>query len=171
VENCRGPGFHAGGRETDSEFSQNVARGNHLDGFYFCAWVTRVTVKDNKFIANRMNGVGGLGDSEDIDNIVENNLCEANGRFGIHLWSGQTNTVRNNTCLNNSQSDAGRYSGIGLAATTSSVVTGNRCLDNQGTKTQKHGIEETPNCRNNTFTGNDCQGNAQEPLSLRGSRQ
>jgi parallel beta-helix repeat protein len=170
VENCRGPGLHAGGRETDSQFLSNAARGNHGDGFFFCAWVTRATVANNKFVGNQMNGIGGLGDSEDVENIVEDNVCEANGRFGIQLWNGATNTVRSNTCLNNSQSEPGRYSGIGLAATWRSIVTGNRCFDNQAAKTQKHGIEENPNCRENKFAENDCQDNAQSGLALRGTR-
>lgn len=171
VENCRGPGIHAGGRETDSRFVGNTARGNHGDGFFFCAWVTRATVKDNQFIANQQNGVGGLGDSEDIDNVVENNLCESNGRFGIHLWNGASNTVKGNTCQNNSQSAPGRYSGIGLAATTETTVSGNRCFDTQETKTQKHGIEETANCRQNTFADNACQENALDNLVLRGTNE
>src|SRR5262249_35114275 len=69
VEGCRGPGYHAGGRETDSEFSDNEARGNLGDGFYFCAWVTRVLVRDNKFIGNKGNGVGDLGHGGDQENI------------------------------------------------------------------------------------------------------
>lgn len=168
VENCRGPGFHVGGRETDSEFSENEARGNLGDGFYFCAWVTRVVVKNSKFIGNQGNGVGGLGDSEDKDNIVEDNLCDSNGRSGIFLWNGESNTVRNNSCANNSQSSPGRWSGILLAKTERSVVSGNRCFDNQQAKTQKHGIEELPNCRANSITDNDCRGNAQSGLALAG---
>jgi hypothetical protein len=86
VEDCRGPGFHAGGRETDSEFSDNVARGNLGDGFYFCAWVTRVAVKNNKFTGNKENGIGGLGDSSDTGKMVEGNLCRENDGNGISLW-------------------------------------------------------------------------------------
>ncbi|MBI3463091.1 MAG: right-handed parallel beta-helix repeat-containing protein [Planctomycetes bacterium] len=168
VENCRGPGFHAGGRLQDSEFSENEARGNLGDGFYFCAWVTRITVRNNKFIGNQGSGVGGLGDSGDIENVVENNLCERNGTNGISLWDGENNTVRNNICVDNSQREPGRWSGIALAKTEKSVVSGNRCFDDQPTKTQKHGIEESANSRGNTFTNNDCRGNAQSGLKLPG---
>jgi parallel beta-helix repeat protein len=168
VENCRGPGYHAGGRETDSEFSNNEARGNHGDGFYFCAWVTRAKVKNNKFIGNKENGVGGLGDSGDIDNIVENNLCRENALCGIALWDGASNTVRNNRCVNNSQASPGQWSGILLTKTEKSVVSGNRCFDNQQSKTQKHGIEELADCQGNTITDNDCRGNARQGLALEG---
>jgi parallel beta-helix repeat protein len=168
VENCRGPGFHAGGRLEDSEFVNNEARHNLGDGFYFCAWVTRITVRNNKFIGNQANGVGGLGDSGDIDNVVEGNLCEANGKAGIFLWDGERNTVKNNTCVNNSQSSPGRFSGIVLTATSGSIVSGNCCLDNQPTKTQKHGIEELANCRGNTVTGNESQGSAAAGFALLG---
>jgi parallel beta-helix repeat protein len=168
VENCRGPGFHAGGRETDSVFANNIGRTNLGDGFYFCAWVTRVTVKDNQFIRNEHNGIGGLGDSEDVENVVENNMCEFNGRNGILLWDGTSNTVKNNTCQNNSQSAPGQYSGISILATTSSLISGNRCFDDQPTKTQKHGIEENPNSSGNKITNNDCRNNAQAGISLKG---
>ena len=114
MENCRGPGFHAGGRLEDSEFRENEARGNLGDGFYFCAWVTRIAVRNNKFVANQGSGVGGLGDSGDKENVVESNVCEANGKSGIFLWDAASNTVKNNTCLNNSQSSPGRFSGITL---------------------------------------------------------
>ena len=159
VANCRGPGFHAGGRLEDSEFFDNEARENLGDGFYFCAWVTRITVRNNKFIGNRGSGVGGLGDSGDIENVVEDNRCECNGTSGISLWNGEGNTVRNNICLNNSQREPGRWSGISLAKTENSIITGNRCFDDQPTKTQKRGIEQLTNCRGNTVFDNDCRGN------------
>ena len=168
VLNCRGPGYHAGGRETDSEFSDNEARGNHGDGFYFCAWVTRARVMNNKFIGNKENGIGGLGDSGDIDNIVEDNLCQENALCGIALWDGSSNTVKNNTCVNNSQASPGQWSGILLSKTEKSVVSGNRCFDDQKTKTQKHGIEELADCRENTITDNDCRGNSRAGLALAG---
>jgi parallel beta-helix repeat protein len=168
VENCRAEGFHAGGRLEDSEFTENEARGNLGNGFYFCAWVTRITVRNNKFIGNQGNGVGGLGDSGDTRNLVENNLCRANGKNGIALGDGQSNTVRNNICINNSQEQPGRYSGISLSKTENSIVTGNRCVDDQQIKTQKHGIEELANCRANTLHDNDCRGNARSDLVLSG---
>ena len=168
VENCRGPGYHVGGGLRDSVFSENEARGNLDDGFYFCVRVERVVVRGNKFIGNKGSGVGGLGDGGDKYNIVENNLCERNDRCGVALWDGESNTVRNNTCVNNSQSSPGRWSGILLAKTEKSVVSGNRCFDNQQAKTQKHGIEELSDCRANTITDNDCRGNAQSGLALVG---
>lgn len=168
VETCRGPGYHAGGGERDSVFFENEARGNLGDGFYFCAKVTRVTVRDNKFIGNKASGIGGLGEWGDRENTVENNLCESNGTSGIALWDGEGNTLKNNTCVNNSQREPGRWSGISLAATQGTVLSDNVCSDRQATKTQKHGIYESPNCRGNTFTRNDCRGNAQEGLLLSG---
>lgn len=168
VEKCRGPGFHAGGRETDSEFADNEARGNLGEGFYFCAWVTRVTVKNNKFIGNKGDGIGGLGDSGDIDNVVERNLCQENGGSGISLWDGERNTVKNNTCANNSQASPGQWSGITLSKTENSVVSGNRCFDDQPRHTQKHGVEELENCHGNTITDNDCRGNALAGVALAG---
>ncbi|MBI3469204.1 MAG: hypothetical protein HY000_39880 [Planctomycetes bacterium] len=45
-------------------------------------------------------------------NLVEDNLCEANAMSGTELCEGENNTVRNNTCINNSQGTPGRWSGI-----------------------------------------------------------
>lgn len=168
VENCRGPGYHAGGGERESVFSENEARGNLGDGFYFCAKVTRIVVRNNKFIGNKANGVGGLGEWGDLENTVENNLCESNGASGIALWDGESNIVRNNTCLNNSKSSPGQWSGISLAKSEKSVITGNRCYDTQKTKTQKHGIYESPNCRENVIRNNDCRENAGSGVALAG---
>ncbi len=168
VERCRGPGLHAGGRETDSEFSNNEVRGNLGEWFYFCARVTGVTVKDNEFIGNKGDRIGGLGDSGDIDNVVEGNLCRENGGSGISLWDGERNTVKNNICANNSQRAPGRWSGITLSRTENSVVSGNRCFDDQKTRTQKHGVEEMENCRGNTITDNECRGNALAGVTLAG---
>ncbi len=168
VEECRGPGYHAGGGERESVFFENEARGNLGDGFYFCAKVTRIVVRNNKFVGNKANGVGGLGDGGDVENVVENNLCEDNGMCGVSIWNGERNTVRDNTCINNSQREPGRWSGISLAATQKTVISGNTCSDRQATKAQKHGIHESPNCRGNVFTRNDCRGNALEGLVLAG---
>jgi parallel beta-helix repeat protein len=168
VENCRGEGFHPGGGLADSEFSNSEARGNLANGLFFCARVERVTVKDNKFIGNHFNGIGDLGHSDDRDNVVEGNLCEANGRNGIALWDGGGNTVKGNICVSNSQSAPGKYSGIWLAATSASTIAANRCFDNQSTKTQKHGIEELKNCTGNTVTDNESGANVAAGFALNG---
>jgi parallel beta-helix repeat protein len=168
VEKCRGEAFHPGGGLHDSEFSDLTARNNLGNGLYFCARVERVTVKGNKFIGNHKNGIGDLGYSGDKDNLVENNLCEANGQSGIQLWDGTRNTVKNNICKSNSQSAPNQFCGISIAATTNSLISGNHCFDDQPTKTQKHGIEETSNSYSNTITNNDCRRNAQEGLTLKG---
>jgi len=168
VENCRGEGLHPGGNLHDSEFSENESRGNGEDGLYFCAGNERILVRNNKFIGNKGSGVGGLGDWGDKFNIVENNHCEANGHSGITLYDGDSNTIRNNTCINNSQSSPGMYSGILLSKTAKSTICGNRCFDNQKTKTQAYGIGETANCQGNVITGNDCRGNLKSGLTLDG---
>ncbi|OGQ19852.1 MAG: hypothetical protein A2138_03790 [Deltaproteobacteria bacterium RBG_16_71_12] len=168
VENCRGHGYHPGGGLHDSEFSEIVAQGNDGDGLYFCANVERVVVKGSRFIGNKGNGVGGLGDVGDLHNLVENNLCEGNGASGILLTNGGHNTVKNNTCLDNSRSLPGHFSGISLVKTTESVVSGNRSFDSQETKTQKHGIAESADSRGNVFATNDCRGNAHAGLALAG---
>jgi|GEM_PF-2290834 len=166
VEKCGGKGLHPGGGLHDSVFTRNVSRGNGDDGLYFCAGVHRVTVSENQLIGNKANGIGGLGDSGDKFNTVTNNIISGNGQHGIQMCDGDSNTVVDNTVLNNSQSAPCQYSGISLRATSKSTVKGNRCVDDQKTKTQAHGIEELAGCRENTITGNDCHGNAQADLLL-----
>jgi parallel beta-helix repeat protein len=170
VERCRGEGLHPGGGLRDSEFTENVARRNLANGFFFCARVERVSVKKNQFIANGRSGVGHLGQSGDILNVVEDNLCEANAMAGIELCEGERNTVKNNTCINNSQGTPGRWSGILLTNTANSTVLGNRCLDTQERKTQKHGIEERADCKANEIRDNESQGNQQSDLALAGQK-
>jgi len=168
VERCRGEGLHPGGGLSDSEFSDCIARSNLANGLFFCARVQRVAVKRNKFIGNQGNGIGDLGHDGDTNNVVESNRCEANGKNGIQVWDGTGNTLRNNECLNNSQSSPGRFSGIWLAGTTESIVSANRCFDNQATRTQKHGIEELANCNQNTITDNEAGPSTAASLMLLG---
>lgn len=168
VEHCRGEGYHPGGGLHDSVFSNNAARRNLASGFFFCARVQRVTVKNSQFLNNGRNGVGDLGHSGDTGNIVEENLCEGNALNGIEMLDGEANTVRNNICRNNSRSAAGRCSGILLAATARSVVSGNQCHDDQPIRTQKYGIEELADCRENMIDKNECGENLREGLALAG---
>jgi parallel beta-helix repeat protein len=152
----------------DSEFRENLARRNLANGFFFCARVERVIIRGNQFIANGRSGVGNLGQDGDTLNLVEGNLCEANGMCGIELLDGVANTVKDNTCRNNSQGAPGRWSGISLSTTARSIVAGNSCVDTQPVKTQKHGIEERADCRENVFSGNAASGNQQSDLVLEG---
>jgi len=171
VERCRGEGLHPGGGLRDSEFSDNLARRNLANGFFFCARVERVSVRNNRLIANGRSGIGHLGQSGDTLNLVEDNLCEANAMSGIELSEGEGNTVKNNTCINNSQGAPGRWSGILLTGTARSIISGNRCLDTQEIKTQKHGIEERADCRANEIKSNECQGNKETDVALAGQTE
>jgi parallel beta-helix repeat protein len=159
VENCRAHGIHAGGGLAVSEFFENETRDNFGDGFYFCAKVTGVTVRDNKFTRNKASGVGGLGDSGDTKNVVAGNHCERNGTNGISLWDGEGNTVIDNVCLSNSQREPGRFGGISLVKTENSVLSGNRARMTNPRRL-RNTVQELGNCVGNTFTGNDCGGNA-----------
>lgn len=170
VEKCGGKGIHPGGGLHDSVFSRNISRHNGDDGFYFCAAVKRVTVSGNRFIGNKGNGIGGLGDSGDTHNVVTNNLICANGQHGIQMNGGDHNTVVDNIVQNNSQSAPGQYSGISLRMTHNNIVACNRCFDDQKTKTQKCGIEELAGCHDNTLTDNHCHGNAQADVLLAGNQ-
>jgi parallel beta-helix repeat protein len=166
VEKCAGKGIHGGGGLHDSLFSRNVSRNNDDDGFYFCAKTQKLTVRENTLTGNKAHGIGGLGDSGDKFNTVAKNIISGNGRHGIQVWDGESNTVIDNTVSNNSQSASGRFSGIWLGKTSLSVVQRNRCFDDQPTKTQKHGVEELADCRENRIAENQCHGHAQKDVVL-----
>ncbi|HUS81511.1 MAG TPA: NosD domain-containing protein, partial [Armatimonadota bacterium] len=102
-------------------------------------------------------------------NVVANNTCVGNGRWGIQVSDGTDNVVTGNLCLNNSQSQPGKYAGIDVSKTTDSVITGNRCLDDQETKTQAGGVIEHDGSDYNLITGNLCRGNIGPGVSTSGA--
>jgi parallel beta-helix repeat protein len=166
VEKCSGKGIHAGGGLHDCLFIRNVSRRNDDDGFYFCARTQKLMVRENTFIENRANGIGGLGDDGDHWNVVAANLISGNGRHGVEMSEGESNTVIDNTVSNNSQSAPGEYSGIWLSKTARCVLRGNRIFDDQPSRTQRHGIEELSDCRENQIEDNACRDNREAGVIL-----
>jgi len=161
IENCRGHGLHPGTGIQDSVWTGNISRANTGDGLFFCHAVRHSVISNNVFADNLGCGIGhlGAGGAGDKYNVVSNNTCVRNGRWGIHVFGGTDNVVTGNVCLNNSQSKPGEYPGIGVIQTTNTIISGNHCLDDQESKTQKHGILETDQSDYNLITGNLCQGN------------
>jgi len=155
---CRGHGFHPGSTSWRLTFTNNIARGNTWDGFYFCMNVHYSVVSGNVFAENGWNGIGGIGGGGDVFNVVSNNVCEGNGRAGIVAVHGKDHVIANNICLNNSRSDPGKYPGIQLSHTTHTLVTGNRCADEQTAPTQHDGIVESGESDYNVITNNMCAG-------------
>ena len=171
VENCHGHGFHPGTSLRGAVFSGNVARNNGGDGLYFCCQVVGIVVTGNLFHGNKRSGIGGLGAGcgvSDSFNVVANNVCRENGRWGIEAVGGRNNVITGNVCLDNSQSSPGRYSGILVADSTHTLVTGNRCGTDAEKPTQKLGIEETGTSDHNIFTANLCAGNSAGGLAVVG---
>ena len=169
VENCRGHGMHPGTGLQDSVWINNISRENVADGLFFCMNVRHSVVSNNVLANNLGSGVGGLGGGGDKYNVVANNTCVGNGRWGIQVSDGTDNVVTGNLCLNNSQSQPGKYAGIDVSKTTDSVITGNRCLDDQETKTQAGGVIEHDGSDYNLITGNLCRGNIGPGVSTSGA--
>lgn len=159
AESCLGHGFHPGTSVQHSLWTNNIGRSNRGDGLYFCMYVRHSVVSGNTFYGNGRHGIGGLGDGGDQYNVVANNTCVCNARYGIEACRGQNNMINSNICLNNSQAEAGRYSGIGLIDVTDMTVSGNRCLDDQSARTQAYGIEEIGTSDYNLIVANHCRGN------------
>ncbi len=172
VERCRVHGFHPGTSLRGAVFSGNVGRHNGGDGLYFCAQVRGITVTGNLFHDNGSSGIGGLGPGGtpgDRFNIVSNNVCRNNGRWGIAANEGKNNLIAANICIDNSQKEPGRFSGITIADSTHMVVNGNRCGADGDQPTQKFGVEESGTSNANVITGNLCEGNLQGGISVVGA--
>jgi parallel beta-helix repeat protein len=173
VEHCRGHGLHPGTSLRGGVFANNISRHNGRDGLYFCWQVVGITVTNNLFHDNGGSGIGGLGEGGkggDRFNVVSNNVCRNNGRWGIQAVRGHNNVISGNICLDNSRSKPGRYSGIYVADTTHTVISGNRCGTYGGKPTQKYGIEEHGKSDANVFSANICAGNLQGGIAVVGKR-
>ncbi len=168
IENCRGHGMHPGTGLQDSVWINNISRENTWDGLFFCMRVMHSIISNNVLADNGHCGIGHIGGGGDKYNVVSNNTCVRNGRWGIHVYAGTDNVVTGNLCLNNSQAEPGRFPGIGVIQTTDSVITGNRCLDDQETKTQSGGVVEVDKSDQNLITGNQCRGNLGPGVSTSG---
>lgn len=169
IENCRGHGMHPGTGLADSVWINNISRENTNDGLFFCMRVRHSVVSNNVLANNGGHGIGHIGGGGDKYNVVSNNTCVGNGASGIHVFDGSDNVITGNLCLNNSQSQPGRWPGIAVIKSTDTVISGNRCLDDQETKTQAAGIAESDESDFNLFTGNQCRGNAGPGLTVTGA--
>lgn len=169
VENCRGHGMHPGTGLTDSVWTGNISRDNTGDGLFFCMGVRHSVVSNNVLANNEGAGIGHVGGGGDRYNVVSNNTCVGNGRWGIQVFDGSDNVITGNLCLNNSRLHPGQYPGICVVKSTDTVVSGNRCLDDQEKKTQAAGIVESEDSDFNLFTGNACRGNLGPGLTISGT--
>lgn len=169
VENCRGHGMHPGTGLADSVWINNISRENTGDGLFFCMNVRHSVVTGNVLADNQGAGIGHVGGGGDKYNVVSNNTCIGNGRWGIQVYNGTDNVITGNLCLNNSRLHPGQYPGIGVTKTTDTVISGNRCLDDQESQTQAAGIIEDDESDYNLFTGNLCRGNLGAGLTISGA--
>lgn len=155
VQGNYGHGYHPGNRMRSCTWINNIAMHNGQDGFFFCYGVEDNIVANNLFEHNGRHGIGGLGEVDDVRNLVTGNQCRHNGAAGIQLDGGRLNTVTNNICCGNSHASPGRWSGIHISkGTADAVVTGNHLLDAEDPPTQAPGIIIEPGCANLTVRDN-----------------
>jgi parallel beta-helix repeat protein len=155
---CRGHGFHPGTGLVRSVWSHNIGKGNGGDGFFFCARVHHSTCSDSVFSENGLSGIGGVARGGDHHNIISDNVCSYNDKWGIEATRGDEQVITGNLILSNSQEEAGAYPGIRLHDMERNVVTGNRLADDQETPTQAQGIVESGETDYNLISSNLCTG-------------
>ncbi len=155
-EDNNGNGFHPGTLLRNATFENNRAFRNGHNGLYFCAGVERSKVVGNEFRGNMYNGIGGLGDYGDRDNLVLQNVCRENGRSGIEVIGGSANRILRNECANNSVSAPGRYAGITVRGATNCTIAENECFDSRAEPTQWVGVDEDASSKRNIIQSNRC---------------
>lgn len=168
VRFCRGHGFHPGTNLERSIWSHNIGISNGGDGLYFCGHVRNSTCSDSVFTGNALSGIGGVGHGDDHHNIISNNVCSENGRWGINASDGVEHLITGNVLRSNSRENPGTYSALRLYNVQRFLVKGNRCADDQDVPTQTRGIVESGNSDWNLISGNLCVGMA-EPITAIGS--
>jgi len=155
---CRGHGFHPGTGLARSVWSHNIGKGNGGDGFFFCARVHHSTCSDSVFSENGLAGIGGVARGGDHHNIISNNVCSYNQKWGIEATRGDEQIITGNLLLSNSQEQAGEFPGIRLHDMERNVVTSNRLADDQDEPTQTQGIVESGATDYNLISNNLCTG-------------
>lgn len=155
---CRGHGFHPGTGLARSVWSHNIGKGNGGDGFFFCARVHHSTCSDSVFSENGLAGIGGVARGGDHHNIISDNVCSYNRRWGIEATRGDEQVITGNLILSNSQGQAGQYPGIRLHDMQRNLLTGNRLADDQQKPTQTQGIVESGATDYNLISNNLCTG-------------
>ncbi|MEE3043043.1 MAG: right-handed parallel beta-helix repeat-containing protein [Candidatus Latescibacterota bacterium] len=155
---CRGHGFHPGTGLARSIWSHNIGKGNGGDGFFFCARVHHSTCSDSVFSENGLAGIGGVARGGDHHNIISDNVCSYNQKWGIEATRGDEQIIAGNLVLSNSQERAGEFPGIRLHDMERNVVTSNRLADDQNEPTQTKGIVESGATDYNLISSNLCAG-------------
>ncbi len=164
---CAGHGFHPGTGLGRSVWSHNIGKGNGGDGFFFCARVHHSTCSDSVFSENGLSGIGGVARGGDHHNIVADNVCSYNKKWGIEATRGDEQVITGNLILSNSREEAGGYPGIRLHDMERNIVSSNRLADDQRRPTQTQGIIESGESDYNLINGNLCVG-MEEPVRLVG---
>jgi parallel beta-helix repeat protein len=155
---CRGHGFHPGTGLARSVWSHNIGKGNGGDGFFFCARVHHSTCSDSVFSENGLSGIGGVARGGDHHNIISDNVCSYNQKWGIEATRGDEQVITGNLVLSNSQEKTGEYPGIRLHDMERNVVTSNRLADDQDQPTQTQGVVESGETDYNLVSSNLCVG-------------
>lgn len=167
VSKCRGNGFHPGTGLGRSVWFHNIATGNGGDGLFICGWVHDSVCSNSVFTGNGNSGIGGVGHGDDHHNVISDNVCSENAKWGVNAFDGAEHVITGNILRSNSREQPGAYPALRLHNAQRFLVQGNRCADNQDIPTQTRGIVESGDSDWNLVSGNLCVGMA-EPVTVVG---
>ena len=119
------------------------------------------------FTENGLAGIGGVARGGDHHNVISDNVCSYNEKWGIEATRGDEQVITGNLLLSNSREKTGAYPGIRLHDMERTIVQANRCADDQRRPTQTAGIVESGESDYNLISGNLCVG-MEEPVALVG---
>ena len=130
AENNAGLGFHPGSGSQRPAVRQCVARGNGEDGLFLCWRVRHGVFEDNLLEANGRFGIS-IG-HKDTDNLLRRNRVVGNARDGVHFrdeslgMAAHRNTLEDNTIENNGA--AAEAAGVRVLGRTNGLVLRNNTI-------------------------------------------
>ena len=167
VSKCGGNGFHPGTGLGRSVWSHNIGMGNSCDGLFLCGQVNDSVFSNSVFTYNGNSGIGGVGEFDDHHNVISDNVCSENAKWGINASDGVEHMISGNMLRSNSRGKPGVYPALRLHNTKRFLVQGNRCADDQDPPVQTCGIVESGDSDWNLVSGNLCVGMV-EPVTVVG---
>ncbi|HEJ8267957.1 TPA: right-handed parallel beta-helix repeat-containing protein [Klebsiella oxytoca] len=174
------PGTNNGGKPgRRGRLQGNIIRGNTENGVTSVCSKTDPLLGEYAFSGNHIyeNGKDGINMNysyptvKNLNNVIGNNEIYRNGRHGISLEGGDVVNmdIMNNRIYDNGQTAAGHAVNVQVPMSRSSI-SNNKLRDTQATPTQQFPVFASGALTDVDISFNHCLGNAQNTLSLTGTK-